>query len=188
MPDQELQDLLDRAAHGCEEARAQLVRNNTEYLLRAIRRRLKLIPRLRDLFDSTDILQETWQTFFTKLLEGRKFADGRALLTYLRRIAEYYLLHYSRKYIRAPKRDLRRQRPLVAAASVPDPHRPPWLAAAVREQWQCLVTGCDETHRLILEMLRDGCMIQETADALDACPRTIRRFLDHLHEKIEGPG
>jgi RNA polymerase sigma factor (sigma-70 family) len=187
MPDQALLDLLDRAARGCEEARTELVRDYSETILLTIRRRLNLIPRLRDICDSIDLLQETWLTFFTKLLQGRRFADHAALCAFLRQIAAYYLLYYTRTYIQAPKRDLRRQVPLEAAAGVADSERPPWLAAAMREQWQRLLSLCHETERMALELLCEGYTTEEVATVLDCSPRTIRRLLERLGEEMGIP-
>jgi DNA-directed RNA polymerase specialized sigma24 family protein len=78
----QIEDLFHKARAGDAEAAQELVERWVPYLLREIRQRLNLTPRLRSLYDSEDFLQEVRLQVYLKTEGFARFDSLRNGLSY----------------------------------------------------------------------------------------------------------
>lgn len=107
----ELADLVERARAGDRDAADQIARRYEGRVRRAIQR--QLAPDLKARVDTDDIFQST-VTAALGSLRGLHFEGEKAFVGWLTKAAEHRVISAARRH-RAEKRDVRRQRPMLAA-------------------------------------------------------------------------
>ena len=106
-----LADLVGRARAGDREAADEIARRYEGRVRRAIQ--LRLAPDLKARVDTDDVFQSTF-TAALGSLEGIHYEGEQAFVAWLTKTAEHRVISAARRH-RAEKRDVRRQRPLLAA-------------------------------------------------------------------------
>src|SRR5205823_773947 len=101
MPDT-FQELLDRARTGDAEACASLFRRFGPHVRRVVRRHLS--QRLRKVFDSLDLTQDVWASFFAHILPGQDFRTPADLLGFLTGVARHKAIGLHDRQVRTQKR------------------------------------------------------------------------------------
>jgi RNA polymerase sigma factor (sigma-70 family) len=174
----EFTQLMERARAGSDGAAQALVARYGPDVLRAVRR--KLHKRLRSKFDSADLAQEVWASFFGGPLGRLPFATSTDLKRFLARMAgnktaDLFRAHCCIKRRREHALDshtVRHEvRGLVGDVSSPS------QALRDEEEWQ-QVCGrqCERVQRILL-LLRQGKTYQEIARELGVADRSVRRWV-----------
>ena len=125
--------LIQRVRAGEEQAVQELVRDYEPFIRRSIRIRLR-DPRLRRVFDSTDICQSVLASFCVRAALGQyDLNEPDQLPKLLHAMARNKLAHQVQK-LRAGRRDYRRDQPIEIAHSEPaDMNDTPSQIASYRE-------------------------------------------------------
>ena len=129
MTEGDLEGLIRLTAEGHSEAAEELARRVEGPVRAAVRPRLG--PELRMRVETEDILQSTIVASLRDL-SGFEYRGEQAFLAWLARVAEHRI-RYAARFHRAAKRDLRRDRPLAAAARVAGQGTSPSQAASRTE-------------------------------------------------------
>ena len=177
---QRLNHLMARIREGDQEAVRELLDEYGAFLLHVIRRRLA--ARLRTQFDSADVAQSVWASFFAGPLKERHFDSPRDLLAYLVSIAQNKMCDVKRKRLQTQKRSLTRVRSLEGSAArqaytTPAAQPSPSQLVLAEDQWERLLDGQPDHYRRILLLLRQGHTHGEVARELRLNERTIRRVV-----------
>jgi RNA polymerase sigma-70 factor (ECF subfamily) len=178
--------LMQRLREGSAEAARELLDSCADSVLWVIRRRLN--PRLRSKFDSWDFQQDVWASFFRRAAQAQQFHQPAQLLAFLRAIARHKVASANRRWLDEAKHDVRREVSIqrLAAeqggifAADPDPE----AAACVHEEWARLIAGLPVRARTALDLLRQGYSQREVAARLGVNPRTVRRLVEHLKQRL----
>jgi len=109
--EEELAVLVERARGGDREAADEIARRYEGRVRRAIQ--LRLAPDLKARVDTDDIFQSTFSAALGSL-EGIRYEGEKAFVAWLTKAAEHRVIQAARRH-RAQKRDVGRQRPLLAA-------------------------------------------------------------------------
>jgi len=198
-----LAELLQRLKNGDDSA-ATLILDRYEAQVRLVVRRC--LPRvLRSRFDSQDIMQSVWRSFFQRL-RGEVVEDDHAvsqpapgdpslvvgdssqLFAFLSRMAKNKVIDQYRRET-TQKADIHRQ----CTISDENGHEmdPPSSAESPEE----LVTAADElshwrslvpqNRRVLLDMKAYGLSSKEIGDQLGISERTVQRVLEDLRHRLE---
>lgn len=172
----EFRVLMDAVIAGCPVAAERLCRDYQKHVLRVVRRRL--MRRQRVQFDSLDIVQDVWASFFTRLPVGRRFDNPNAFIVYLCRMAANKVGEAARRR-RRMKNDARREEPLPDSFDclLVSPMPTPSKIVVAEDQWQHMLDGRPLAHRRILTLLRQGMTHAEIAARLGTNLKTIQRLL-----------
>jgi RNA polymerase sigma-70 factor (ECF subfamily) len=178
--------LMERVRNGCPDAARILFEEYGEHIRRVVRQRLH--ERLRSQFDSLDFAQDVWASFFGASPDQYTFSSPGELVSFLCRVARNKVTEAFRKGFESQKGNLATVHGLERGAGVdpidpPHPDPTPSQFAVANERWQQLVEGQSETHRSLLELLRDGHSIKDAAERLDVHPRTLMRLLKRLDDQ-----
>src|ERR1700752_2326664 len=93
--EQEFKQLLREISQGSEEAARKFLDEYGGYIIAVVRKRLH--KKLRSKFDSQDFLQDVCASFFREPPPAEVFADSKALLKYLAKMARDKVFATSRK-------------------------------------------------------------------------------------------
>jgi RNA polymerase sigma-70 factor (ECF subfamily) len=170
-------DLMRRVRAGCPEAIGEMFERYGEYIRRVIRRRLD--RRLRPQYDSIDFVQSVWASILEVPPDRYTFATADDLVGFLVRVATNKVIDAYRRRLGTIECERGHEEPLGDAA-VCDREPTPSQLAMAEERWDQMLDGQSEEDRRILELLRQGCTHQETADRLGVNVRRIHRLLQKL--------
>ena len=191
MPDDDFADLMTRAKAGDPAAiRDFLLRFEPEVRMMVCAR---LPKKLRTQFDSLDIVQAVWQSFFSDLprdtpdfvkvehvhgfLAGvvrNKVYEQHRKLT---RTAKYNIPREERLYIRRGDRDVPRE--VVS----PDPS--PSKAAQADDRLAQLTEGRNPSEVKMITLRREGLTYEEIATHMGVNERTVRRTIESARSRME---
>jgi RNA polymerase sigma factor (sigma-70 family) len=188
---EDLNRLMEQIRGGSQEAVREVLDRYGQILMEVIRR--QLAPELRTYFDSADIVQDVWASFFTARLQDYHFDSPEALLAFLARIASNKVCDVARDHMRSQKRNLNRVRSLdgsaaVAAIGLADGAPTPSQVALAEDQWERLLRNQPPHYRRVLELLRQGHGCKEIARELRLKYRTVLNFLDRAFAQLEEEG
>jgi RNA polymerase sigma factor (sigma-70 family) len=182
--------LMQRVRAGDPRAAQEVFDRYSEPIRRVVRRYLH--QRLRTQYDSIDILQTVWASFFQVPPERYTFETPEALIKFLSQMAHNKAVDVFRRRLMAGKHNLNRQvslneptRELDQALPVRQP-TPSQLAIA-EEHWERIIRGQPPRVRQVLEMLRVGHTQREVADRFGLHPKTIQRLLEKLLPRVDLP-
>lgn len=186
----EFAHLMQRVRAGDPRAAQEVFDRYSEPIRRVVRRYLH--QRLRTQYDSIDILQTVWASFFQVPPERYTFETPEALIQFLSQMAHHKAVDVFRRRLMADKYNLNRQvslheptRELDKALPVRQP-TPSQLAIA-EEHWERIIRGQPPRVRQVLEMLRLGHTQREVADRFGLHPKTIQRLLEKLLPRVDLP-
>jgi RNA polymerase sigma-70 factor (ECF subfamily) len=182
--------LMQRVRDGDPQAAHEVFERYSEAIRRVVRRYLH--QRLRAQYDSIDILQTVWASFFQVPPERYTFETPEALVKYLSQMAHHKAVNAYRRGQAAAKRDLTRQVPLYESTQeleMADPVRQPTPSQLViaAEHWERIIDGQPPRVREALELLRLGHTKREVADRLGLHPKSIHRLLEKLLPRVDLP-
>lgn len=170
--------LMERARAGSGDAAQELMGRYGPDVLRAVRRRLH--KRLRSKYDSADLAQEVWASFFRGPLGRFHFATSTDLKRFLARMAgnktaDLFRAHRCIKRRREHALDSHTVRHEVRdlAGDLSSPSQ----ALRDEEQWQQVCGRQSERVQRILLLLRQGKTYQEIARDLGMADRSVRRWV-----------
>src|SRR5438445_496811 len=104
---QEFHALMQEVLSGSENAAQELFRDYEPYLLQVIRGRLS--KKVRSRFDSLDIAQDVWASFFAAEPTKRRFNTAGELVAFLARLARNKTIDVVRQGLKTQKRDPNRE-------------------------------------------------------------------------------
>jgi RNA polymerase sigma factor (sigma-70 family) len=167
--------LLDRIRAGDQGAATELVRRYEPALRRLVRLRLR-DPRLRRVFDSSDVCQAVLFRFFVRVAEGRYAPETpEQMLKLLATLARNQVINEALRQ-RAAKRDCRRtdgagpgQWEAPARGSSPSQH----VAAAELLEKARHVLGPDEWH--VVQLRQDGWAWADIAELIGGSAEALRK-------------
>ena len=176
----EFRALLEEAESGSHAASAQIFEEFGKHILRAVRRSLH--SRLRQLFDSQDLVQSVWKSFVENRDALDNFETPQELIAFLTTIAQRKVAYKVRRHLgKVQKRDENRVSSLQEAEiDPPSSETTPDEIASLREQWFQIVNGLDSRDLKIVESRRDGLSNREISSALGVSERTIQRVLSRI--------
>src|SRR6516165_7459551 len=99
--DQEFHALMQEVVAGSAEAAQELFRDYGPYLLHAIRRRMS--KRIRSKFDSMDLAQDVWASFFAESPAKRSFDSPQQFIAFLAKLARNKVLDAVRQRLKTDK-------------------------------------------------------------------------------------
>jgi RNA polymerase sigma-70 factor (ECF subfamily) len=182
--------LMQRVRDGDPQAAHEVFERYSEAIRRVVRRYLH--QRLRAQYDSIDILQTVWASFFQVPPERYTFETPEALIAFLSQMAHHKAINVFRRRMMAAKNNLNRQvsldEPTRDLDKGPPARQPtPSQLAIAEEHWERIVRGQPPRVRQVLEMLRVGHTKREVADRFGLHPKTIQRLLDKLLPRVDLP-
>jgi len=193
--------MLQRLKSG-DEAAASEILDRYESQVRLVVRRF--LPRvLRSRFDSQDIMQSVWRSFFQKVREDQaaksadpvaeakpeeEFQDAGQLFKFLSRMARNKVIDQYRRET-SLKSDVHRQRAIHGESGEDlDPPSPEESPAEVVEaadelsHWRSLIP---EDRQELIDMKADGMSTREIGVKLGISERTVQRVLEDLRQRVE---
>jgi RNA polymerase sigma-70 factor (ECF subfamily) len=182
--------LMERVRAGDPQATQEVFLRYSDAIRRVVRRYLH--QRLRTQYDSVDILQTVWASFFQVPPERYTFETPEALVSFLSQMAYNKVVDVFRRRLMTGKHNVNRQLSLDAPAreldkGVPVRQPTPSQLAIAEEHWERIVAGQPPRVRQVLEMLRLGHTQREVADRFGLHPKTIQRLLGKLLPRVDLP-
>jgi RNA polymerase sigma factor (sigma-70 family) len=180
----QLAKVLEEYSANSEQAFEQLLKICGPVVFRIVRRRLgRRSPR----FDSADIAQAVWASFFGERIDVRKFETPEDLVKYLAAIASNKVRKAQRDNFGIQKRSADREADVDAmdANLTSQNVSSPSQRAIGDETWERLLAETPPSQQRILYLRLDGKTQEEIAEILGISSRTVRRLLARLKERID---
>jgi RNA polymerase sigma-70 factor (ECF subfamily) len=179
--------LMQRIRAGDQEAARELVRVYAPHILRVVRRRLD--QRLRVLFDSQDLEQDVWASFFADPPDDETLDNAEALVAHLIRAAHMKVIDTYRRLAQTQKREVIHERSLDGSAAdaretLYTPEPTPSRVLAAQDELDRLVHGQPDHYRRILRLLAQGHSCASAAEEVGVSEKLVRRLLEKL---AQGP-
>jgi RNA polymerase sigma factor (sigma-70 family) len=180
------QDLMDRLRSGDDEAAAELVRRYEPTLRRVARIRL-VDTRLQRLFDSMDICQSVFGSFFVRAALGQyELETPGQVLRLLLSMTRKKLTDHVRQEA-AARRDYRRVRPQdVGTAGVPDAGPGPYRQLAAREVLQAFRERLAPDERWLADQRAQGMDWNRIAAEQGGSAEALRKQLARAITRVAG--
>jgi RNA polymerase sigma-70 factor (ECF subfamily) len=185
----EFHALMQEVLSGSDSAAAELFRDYEPYLMAAIRRRLS--RRIRSKFDSMDIAQDVWKSFFAGLPEENTFKSPDDLAAFLTRLARNKVVDVNRQRLDTQKHDVRREQSLDDSTcfdkgNIQDnAQRTPSQVVMSQEEWQKYLSKQPIVYRHILMRMCEGKRQAEIAEELDISVKLVQRVIDRAMARAE---
>jgi RNA polymerase sigma-70 factor (ECF subfamily) len=160
-----------------------LCRQYAPFIRAAVRRQLH--PRLRTRFDSLDFVQDVWTSFLAIPAERYTFDSPQALLAFLSKMAYNRVVEVFRQRFGTQQHDITREQTMTSAEGndqIPSAQATPSQWAIAGEQWERLQRRLPESHRIILEWLRDGHSHEDIARLANVSLSTVNRIVRRLKD------
>lgn len=198
-----LAELLARLKNGDESAAGEILERYESQVRLVVRRCLPRV--LRSRFDSQDIMQSVWRSFFQRLRgepveddhgltdpppgdPSLVFGDSSQLFAFLSRMAKNKVIDQYRRET-AQKTDIHRDRAMHSDIGVemdpPDGSESPEdLVEAADElsHWRSLVP---QNRQILIDLKAGGMSSKEIGDKLGISERTVQRVLEDLRVRLE---
>lgn len=180
-------DFVDELARGTDSAVENFLREYGPLVFRIIRRRLiARSPR----FDSADIAQAVWASFFGHQERLRQCATSDEMVRYLAVMTLNKVRKVQRDNFYAQKRAASRE--LSAAADqcdrIDDAHAngpTPSQIVTADETWERLLADLSVRQQQILYMKREGRTREEIAQSLGISLRTVARLMARIMQRVQ---
>lgn len=181
--------MIDELRLGSAEAARLLLERYGSHIQRVVRQRLN--RRLRTQFDSEDIQQAVWKSFFEDVLAVTSFETPDDLMAYLARVATNKVVDRHRKFLMTEKSNLNRERRIENDTAdggmrlfSADPT--PSEVAIANEQWHQLEQKYPPHYLRVLRLRVAGADCVEIAKDLQLHERSVRRILRKLGDELDG--
>jgi RNA polymerase sigma-70 factor (ECF subfamily) len=169
-------ELISRVRAGDETAAVELVRRYEPALRRSVR--LRLLPRLRRIYDSLDICQEVLGSFFVRAASGQyELNSPEQLLKLLATMARYKVSQASRRQQAACRDDRRLLTGEVQEEQAVAPEATPSRQLAAKELLQEAQRRLSTEERNLVEMRSQGLDWAAIAGRLGGNPEALRKRL-----------
>jgi RNA polymerase sigma-70 factor (ECF subfamily) len=181
MTPEPLDDLADRLHGGDAEAAEQVFRAYEPYLRTVVRRHLP--QRLRAKFDSLDVVQSVWVDVLRRFRNaGRRFDSAAHLRAFLVMVTRHRLADRLRHFQPALQFE---DADGVAMDGLPAPRQPrPSEVAQADELWEKMLELCPPVHHDVLQLRRQGLLIEEIAARTGLHGGSVRRILRRLARQL----
>lgn len=181
-PENSFKELIDAAASGSEEAVASIVEEYGHAILQVVRSRLS--PRLRRRFDSQDLVQAVWMSFFRHRDVIQQFGSPEELVAWLRTVSANKVIDECRRSLLSQKRDARRERGvdtwrIQSLDTLASSRQTPSADLSRAEQLDAL----DPRQRRMVSLRLAGATHAEIAEELGVSEGTVRRAFRRLRER-----
>lgn len=179
----ELRTLMQRVRDGSQDAVRELCDRYGPHVLRVVRR--KLDKKLRAKFDSADLTQAVWASFFIQPHHDFHFARPEELIAFLADLAHKKLVDVLRQRYGTRKYNVNREHSLEGSAAagsldIADGRPSPSKVLVAEDRWERLLKDQPPHHRRILELLRAGHTQAEAARAAGVSEKTVYRLIRKL--------
>jgi RNA polymerase sigma factor (sigma-70 family) len=176
MLDDDFADLMARAKAGDPAAvRDFLLRFEPEVRMMV---RARLPKKLRTQFDSLDIVQAVWQSFFSDLPQDTPdFLKVEHVHGFLAGVVRNKVFEQHRKLTRTAKYNVPRE--VVS----PDPS--PSQAAQASDRLAQLIEGRSPSEVKMITLRREGLTYEEIATHMGVNERTVRRTIESVRSRLE---
>jgi RNA polymerase sigma factor (sigma-70 family) len=177
----EFEELLQGVRAGSQESARRLHDLYGYHVLRVVRR--KLHRRLRSQYDSADLQQAVWASFFAISVDRRVFQGPDELVDFLCGIAANKAVQLFRQRMQTRRRNINRELPLAEVDPIHEAdvrQRTPSQLALAGEDWQRLLQEQSPVVREMLGLLREGYSYREIGARVGLHPKAIQRHLRRL--------
>lgn len=180
-------DFLNEVVRGSESAAEELLRTYGPLVFRIIRRRLVVrSPR----FDSADVVQAVWASFFGHREKLKRFATSEEMVRYLAAMALNKVRKINRDNYFTQKRAASRELPPTAdrRERVDEPHADgptPSQLAIADETWERLLADLSLPQQRILHLRLEGRTQEEIAKLLGISVRTVSRLMSRIMQRVQ---
>ena len=182
----EFRELIQAVLRRDPAATELFCREYQSHIIRIVRRRL--MRQLRSKYDSIDIAQDVWKSFFADPPGHLRLASPGAVISYLEEMARHKVVRAIRQRT-SEKCDVTRECPLPQPAldshapGLPAPGPTPSEVVSGQEQWQRMLQRQSPRHQRLLTMLLDGSTHQEIARRLRTDVKTVQRLIRRLDRR-----
>jgi DNA-directed RNA polymerase specialized sigma24 family protein len=183
---QDFRELIKAVLRRDPEATKLFCREYQSHIIRIVRRRL--MRRLRSKYDSIDIAQDVWKSFFADPPHHLRFDGPAAVLSYLEEMARRKVVRAVRQRTSA-KCNVHLEQPLpqpTAASSgvgLAAPGPTPSEVVGGQEQWEQLVRKQSPRQQRLLNMLLDGLTHDQIARRLRTDVKTVQRLIRRMDRR-----
>ncbi len=179
----EFRTLMQQVLSGSEPAAEELFRDYEPYLLHAIRQ--KLSKRVRSKFDSLDIAQDVWKSFFAAMPVERRFDSPAELVAFLTTLAKHKVIDAARQRVSTQKRNVFREQSIDDSLQfdkdrLTSADRTPSQILMSQEEWGRFLAEQPLVYRQIFIRLREGRSHEEIAAELKISSKSVQRALNQL--------
>jgi len=164
---------MARWRDGCPQAAEELYHRFGRHILTVLRWHMN--SKCRRHFDSSDVAQSVWESFFNRTVVTGEFRTADDLRRFLMRVARNKLQEVQR-----PRQDPFWQPVAVGSASHLEPagrSPTPSQEAVVQEYRERMLADQPPRSRRIVEMICAGCSYEEIATETGASVRSIKRVI-----------
>jgi RNA polymerase sigma factor (sigma-70 family) len=180
---EEFHAMMEQVMAGSETAAEEFLRDYEPYLLHVIRRRLS--KRVRSKFDSLDVAQDVWKSFFALLPEDRAFKSPADLIAFLTKLARHKVIDATRHRVSVGKRDIDREQSLndsktLGKIDLAGADRTASQILMSREAWTEFLAKQPLVYRHIFIKLREGKTNGEIAQELKLSTKTVQRVVGNF--------
>jgi RNA polymerase sigma factor (sigma-70 family) len=181
--DEDFEILMQQVMAGSDEAARDLFRDYGPFLIHAIRK--KLHKKLRSRFDSCDIAQDVWASFFAEHPRKRVFDSPQALVGFLAKLARNKVLDATRRQLATVKRHAHSEQSIEDSKHfIKDRlfanQLTPSQVLISQEEWSAFLCKQPPVYRRIYVMLRLGNSTREIADELQLNLRLVQRVAERM--------
>ena len=181
--DKQFHMLMRAALTGSDVAARKLFEDYEPVLLNAIRR--KLNKKVRSKFDSIDIAQDVWASFFAEPAEKRVFKTSKELLAFLTKLARNKAIDAMRQNISLHKYGFQREQSLddsrrINKEELAGNQATPSQIMMTQEEWSEFLGKQPLVYRRIFIKVREGSSHREIARELGLHVRTVDRVVAKL--------
>lgn len=177
MPDDSVEELLTQLSRGDVEAAGVLFTTYAPYLRALVRRQIS--DRLRNKFDSADVVQSVWVQVVRQLgRDGWTVDDESRLRALLAVIARRRLLTRVRQLDGDPALDA------LPGSDAEDQSPRPSEVAQADDLWDRMLELCPPDHHAVLHLRREGLQLTEIAARTGLHEGSVRRILRRLSREL----
>ncbi len=151
----------------------------------------RLSTKMARRFDAEDVVQSVYRSFFARARDGQFDLDQDGSLWRLLAAITLNKVRQKVEFHSAGKRLVDRERSRDAAAAgtiqheVIDREPSPAEALSVLEEIEHLVAGLNPTQQRIVMLRLQDYGLEEIADEVQLCERTVRRVLDRVRARLQ---
>ncbi len=191
MSDDDFEELLQKTKEGDPEAARRFLDVFQTEVRAMVRNRLP--KKLRNRFDSMDIVQQIWTSFFSDLHEKpRQFDNIQHLRGFLAGVAKNKVFQEHRRQTMTAKFQIDREEPLyvqkggqVVPRELVGTEPTPSKHAQAGDRFQQLTAGRLPHEVEVIKLRRQGWTFEEIAEQTQLSDRTIRRIIDSARARLE---
>ncbi len=182
--DDRFADFIRRIRAGDHTAAEELVRLYEPVVRRVIRHNMS-DPRMTRMFDSVDICQSIWTSFFVRVSAGQFDLESPGQLTNLLMAMAKNKLAFQSRRNRFQKRDVRRIDPTGAPLeTISDQQPTPSECVSAKELFSKMQSSLTDEERQISELRRAGLAWEAIATTLGGTAQARRMQLDRAADRV----